>query len=46
MVHTDVPEGKPRCKRCGSGHIDGVRERGRIWLICMDCGWDESADGA
>ncbi len=41
MVHTDVEPGKPRCPRCTSGHVDGVKEDGKIWLICMDCGWDE-----
>ena len=41
MVHLDVPPGKPRCPKCRSGHVDGVKEEGKVWLICMDCGWDE-----
>ena len=39
MVHT-AEEGKPKCKKCGSGHIDLVKEEGKKYLVCLDCGFE------
>ncbi len=33
-----------RCPRCGSAHIDAVDYIGVQALICLNCGYDESAE--
>jgi Zn ribbon nucleic-acid-binding protein len=43
MVHT-AEKGKPRCPSCKAGHVDKVREDGKLYLICLDCGYDESEE--
>jgi len=42
MVHTATPEDKHKCPKCGSNHIDGVYDAGKLLLYCLDCGYDET----
>ena len=37
MVHT-AEEGKLKCSKCGSGHVELVDDK-KV-LICLDCGWE------
>ncbi|MBS3167561.1 hypothetical protein J4216_00345 [Candidatus Woesearchaeota archaeon] len=37
-------ENKPKCPKCGSGHVDTVEILGSKFLICLNCGYDESED--
>lgn len=39
MVHK-AEEGKPKCEKCGSGHVDLVKEGNKKFLVCLDCGWE------
>ena len=40
MVHK-AEEGKPKCPKCGSGHVDLVDNK-KV-LICLDCGFEFAA---
>jgi len=33
-----------KCPKCGSAHVDFIKEQDVICLICMTCGYDETEE--
>lgn len=44
MVHEAENNAKHKCPRCRSGHVDLAEDCGQIFLICLDCGYEDGKD--